>query len=452
MQIITNTVAPENVERREWNGREYLVAQDVVAAQAMRLNKGYVPTAEIEKSASAWWGTPTTANHPVGPSGEPTSANRPGVAENTWTGHFFDARAENGGEQLVGDVWVDIERTRNLGDVGEQIVNRLEAGDPLEVSTSYFFDRLEPGRYDGEHRDRVVGNLRPDHLALLPDSEGRCSLDDGCGFRPVANAGDPAVGDGVGGPTPQLMATETSDDMTDDTAARRAYNALSALFGDGAADTPTDEQPSDEPADTGMDATDDDTDTEPQPMNDDDKIDTLVDNHGLDRENMESLAGTDCLDDIYARFAGNEDEDTTDDEQAGSDADTDDSDGTDTTTTATSPDEPLGESDVRAIVADEVGDTVSEALAENETEAQRAELVEEITANSDAYDADALSETPVATLKDIAANLDTSSTAANYAGRGGAGAARIETDDAGDWPAPSANERSQELAANEGDD
>ena len=61
-------------------------------------------------------------------------------------------------------------------------------GDIIEVSTGYFADKLdESGEFEGEEYDGVQINLRPDHLAILPNTIGACSVDDGCGF-PRTNA------------------------------------------------------------------------------------------------------------------------------------------------------------------------------------------------------------------------------------------------------------------------
>ena len=52
----------------------------------------------------------------------------------------------------------------------------------LEVSTGYWHDgRQHAGSFDGEPYKEVQRSLLPDHLAILPNERGACSVEDGCG-------------------------------------------------------------------------------------------------------------------------------------------------------------------------------------------------------------------------------------------------------------------------------
>lgn len=177
MELLLNEL--DTVRREELRGREYLVAP-VTPMKAMRLDKGYVPEKEIRKSKSAWNGTPVTLNHPADADGNIVSANAPAIAERTQLGMLYNVDTTDGGEMLEGEVWIDEMKANHIGDDASSVVERLDNGDAVSVSTSYYGDPLDPGEYDGEYREQVMGNLRPDHLALLPNKTGRCSIDDGC--------------------------------------------------------------------------------------------------------------------------------------------------------------------------------------------------------------------------------------------------------------------------------
>lgn len=192
MQLVTNELDAENIRYETFKGNDYLVAP-TVPIRAMNLDKGYVPTSHVEKSAPAWNGTPLTLNHPRNEHGELVSANSPDVAEKTWLGHLFNNRAVNGGEKTMGEAWFDIEHCKNLGEQAANIIDKLESGENISVSTSYFFDRLPSGEYDGELRDEVAGNIRPDHLAILLNKSGRCSIEDGCMVGAANDEGELAV-------------------------------------------------------------------------------------------------------------------------------------------------------------------------------------------------------------------------------------------------------------------
>jgi hypothetical protein len=81
------------------------------------------------------------------------------------------------------------------------MVTRFEAGDVVDVSTAYFCDfQAEAGVFNNVSYAGVQRNLRPDHLAILLDQTGACSIADGCGAPRVnAQEGDcsPSMGEVV---------------------------------------------------------------------------------------------------------------------------------------------------------------------------------------------------------------------------------------------------------------
>ncbi len=67
----------------------------------------------------------------------------------------------------------------------DRIYKALEAGEPLEVSTGIFglTEKAEENAvFNGVSYSHVLNAMRPDHLAVLPDLVGACSLSDGCGL------------------------------------------------------------------------------------------------------------------------------------------------------------------------------------------------------------------------------------------------------------------------------
>ena len=62
-------------------------------------------------------------------------------------------------------------------------MENLETGNPMEVSTGLFSDHQRtPGVWNNEEYSMIATDLQPDHLALLPDKKGACSLADGAGL------------------------------------------------------------------------------------------------------------------------------------------------------------------------------------------------------------------------------------------------------------------------------
>ena len=165
--------------RDTFDGREHLVVP-VVAVREGVLNGMLLLFEEFSAYPSAWEGIPLPVNHPKKGS-SPVSANTPDILQSAVLGRFFNIELDEVQKSLKGEMWIDILKAQAHAD-GPEIIQRLEAGDSLEVSTAYFADLEDKaGVFNGKNYDGIQRNLRPDHLALLPHSKGACSWDDGCG-------------------------------------------------------------------------------------------------------------------------------------------------------------------------------------------------------------------------------------------------------------------------------
>ena len=170
------------VRRERDGGREYLVFP-IVALRSGVLNGEYVPQEEIDRYVEAWNGRPIPIRHPKNEAGEYISANRRNAME--VIGHFWSARYDDG---LKGEGWVDMGKLETLGEEGKYIVNALESNTGIDVSSAYWRDLEETqGEIDGIAYNGIARNLRPDHIALLPNEQGACSWKMGCG-APRTNA------------------------------------------------------------------------------------------------------------------------------------------------------------------------------------------------------------------------------------------------------------------------
>ncbi len=84
------------------------------------------------------------------------------------------------GQRLKAEAWLEPSR---LESVDSRVLNAVQKGEMMEVSTGLFSEiEPKPGVFKGRHYKGVVRNLRPDHLAILPDSIGACSIADGAGL------------------------------------------------------------------------------------------------------------------------------------------------------------------------------------------------------------------------------------------------------------------------------
>lgn len=164
------------VQRITHLGREFAVVPVVMVKAGVVMNDSLVPTDELHPIT--WNGVPVTVGHPQ-VDGNFVSANFPEVVDSWAVGTIYNSRVEAG--DLKAEAWLDIVRVQA---VRPGLIEALEAGTEMDVSTGYFSDDVrEPGEINGNAYTVVSRNLNPDHLALLPDVSGACSWQDGCGVR-----------------------------------------------------------------------------------------------------------------------------------------------------------------------------------------------------------------------------------------------------------------------------
>ena len=185
--ILLNAEVPTRVRRVVRNGRTYLVAPlTLIVPGVLAGNQGplYYPADEVARNPSDWNGFPITVYHPTS-NGAPVSALAPGVLERQGVGHLENTHVTSNG-RLRAEGWFDVELTQR---VDPRVLASLRARKPMEISTGLYTDN-EPAQMVGNHyplhRGReyhyVARSYKPDHLAILPDQVGACSLNDGCGL------------------------------------------------------------------------------------------------------------------------------------------------------------------------------------------------------------------------------------------------------------------------------
>lgn len=211
--FFTNALATSMTRHETFEGRDHIVVP-VVALVAGVVNGELALAEEIAASLPAWDGVPFTVNHPVDAKGQAISANSPKVLEATAIGRTFNMEFVD--DRLKGEIWIDVEKAKSLGGEALQILERVEAGEALEVSTGYFRDvEAGTGEFSGIPYDGIQRNLRPNHLAGLPNDIGACSWDNGCG-APRINAKGKTMKDHVRGAIATLAAVfglQTNQDL-----------------------------------------------------------------------------------------------------------------------------------------------------------------------------------------------------------------------------------------------
>lgn len=194
---VANKIAIQGRTRTETlNGRDYLVAPATIIVEGV-LNGSqgalYYPAEELARSPSDWDGMPlvthpTKSPHPTDngqppdKGGKPVSARNPKVLSEQGVGWIFNTQYDDETHRLVTEAWFDIENTKR---VDERVLTALLNGTPIELSTGLYTqneDAENGATFNDIPYDYIARNYKPDHLAILYDDVGACSVVDGCGI------------------------------------------------------------------------------------------------------------------------------------------------------------------------------------------------------------------------------------------------------------------------------
>jgi len=138
---------------------------------------------EAGKAPGQWNGRPVMFNHPE-VNGALVSANHPSIMEHS-VGLVFNTEVVD--KKLIGEAWLD---NTALSDTeqGKALSKRLEKDEVTDISVG-FFAQIEDveGTYEGKHYKGVWRNVLSDHLAILLNTTGACSIEAGCGLNRAAS-------------------------------------------------------------------------------------------------------------------------------------------------------------------------------------------------------------------------------------------------------------------------
>jgi hypothetical protein len=178
--IAFNAAACKAVVRNEsLEGRDHYVVPMVMLTEGVHAgNKGplYYPKEELSKSPSAWDHKPIVVYHPD----DDKTACRPTIINSQKVGIILNTEWDKKGKKLKAEAWIDKKRADK---VDIRISESIEQNRVMELSTGLLTENeMTPGQWGIEAYEGIARNYRPDHLALLPDKRGACSVDDGAGL------------------------------------------------------------------------------------------------------------------------------------------------------------------------------------------------------------------------------------------------------------------------------
>ena len=179
-------------------GRQYLVAPlTLLVSGVIPGSKGpiYYPPEEVSNDVGIWNYMPMVVYHPE-KEGQFISARNSDVIDKSAIGVVLNDGVDEEGKR-VAEGWFDIDAVKRVDESlapNIRIWPRLQAERAIELSTGLFLETNQAksgSSWQGRPYDSIARNLKPDHLAILPDEEGACSNKDGCGV--MVNQSEPTL-------------------------------------------------------------------------------------------------------------------------------------------------------------------------------------------------------------------------------------------------------------------
>jgi len=176
------------------NGRSYYVLPMTILKEGILAGSQgpiFYPEKENKKSPQIWNGMPLVVYHPM-VGNRYVSARNPEILNKYGIGFNFNTQHDDNTKKVVSEGWFDIKRVQRFDSVmlkenptWDPILPRIKTGDKIELSTGLFANNIpsEGQTYKGRGYKYVAKDYRPDHIAILPDQTGACSVQDGCGVN-----------------------------------------------------------------------------------------------------------------------------------------------------------------------------------------------------------------------------------------------------------------------------
>ncbi len=191
LQTITSNISGP-VRHAKLEGRDYVVVPTVILTEGVHAGSNgplFYPADELSASPASWDHKPILVYHAMDTSGQFVSASDAGVIERQKIGFMLNTAWKDG--KLCSEAWIEIDRASQID---SRVMNAIVQNRLMEVSTGLFtINDDTPGEFNGKAYISIARNYQPDHLAILPDQIGACSIDAGCGLLQLNHAVTPAT-------------------------------------------------------------------------------------------------------------------------------------------------------------------------------------------------------------------------------------------------------------------
>lgn len=181
-EYVTTNFSKSVIRNDTLEGKNQIVAPMIMITEGVHNGSDgpiFYPSEELNKSLPTWNHRPVVVYHPE-VNGQGVSACDPIQLNSRKVGITLSTKFDEETKKVHAEAWIDPERAKSVDNrVNESIQNQKI----MELSTGFYMDlEKTEGEWNGEKYVGIARNLSLDHLALLPDMKGACSIEDGAGF------------------------------------------------------------------------------------------------------------------------------------------------------------------------------------------------------------------------------------------------------------------------------
>jgi cation transport regulator ChaB len=179
IKLFSNQLDYKTFREVDRDGKAWIVINGVPIVEGV-LNKFFLPYDEFSATHFDWNDVPIVINHPQQNNGS-ARVDSPDVPV---VGRFYNSTVDTTGRRLTGEFWLD--KTAFLASAdGQGLYDKMKSGQPVEVSTGYYAPNTvsEFGKFNGKDYQGIHKSIHPDHIAILTNELGACSIMDGCGLN-----------------------------------------------------------------------------------------------------------------------------------------------------------------------------------------------------------------------------------------------------------------------------
>lgn len=175
--FLTNKSKATKIKSIVHNGQDYFIVPAVLAKVGVMNNVLYTKEL-LSNTQDAWNGVKVTLRHPQF-DGHDATINTPETADAFAIGELYNVTFDD--DKLKGDIYLNKSVVEAKGAV--DLIERLKNNEYIDVSTGLVNVTIknEDGEFDGKKYKAIINTFKADHLAILPDEKGACSVADGCG-------------------------------------------------------------------------------------------------------------------------------------------------------------------------------------------------------------------------------------------------------------------------------